>query len=75
MCRFFQQGQASNLVWDVEEVMSKYVQSSVPTIEFARTYGANGELIKAMKRNIAKHAYIYIIIIVIIIIIYYIYNI
>ena len=42
------------MIWDVEEVMAKYVQSSVPTIEFARTYGANGELISALKRSMHK---------------------
>ena len=39
------------MIWDVEEVMSKYVQSIIPTLEFARTFGANGQLISSLKRS------------------------
>jgi len=40
------------MIWDVEEVMSKYVQSTIPTLEFARTFGAKGELIRDLKTSI-----------------------
>jgi len=42
------------MLWDVEEVMSRYVESTIPSLEFARRFGARGEVITSMKRAIIK---------------------
>tara|TARA_R100000808_G_scaffold245_3_gene1422 strand:+ start:338 stop:4156 length:3819 start_codon:yes stop_codon:yes gene_type:complete len=42
------------MVWDVEEVMSRYVESTIPSLSFARTFGGRGEVITSMKAAIAK---------------------
>lgn len=42
------------MLWDVEEVMSRYVESTIPSLEFARAFGAKGEVITSMKRAITK---------------------
>jgi len=42
------------MLWDVEEVMSRYVEATVPSLSFARTFGGKGEVITSMKANIVR---------------------
>ena len=42
------------MLWDVEEVMSRYVESTIPSLSFARTFGGNGEVITSMKAAINR---------------------
>jgi hypothetical protein len=42
------------MLWDVEEVMSRYVESTIPSLSFARTFGGRGEVITSMKAAITR---------------------
>jgi len=42
------------MIWDIEKVMHRYIESTIPSLEFARTFGARGEVITSMKRGITK---------------------